>query len=301
MQQIMSDDEFLRRKFSISSDRELDNLHLIPSPENSHTSRNMNFSSQKPGTSDPPHRGFQRTYNDSVGSPRRTWTEESESQKNQRGSDDELTPVKKLRYRDTAEHMELGSEKPPRGLPREYSDLHLESNLRTPRYGTQTSYNDMIDSIHEQDPFSGDYRPSEKIKKSKSKKHKKEKEKLQQMDSSLSLSIKDPLSKSSRKQSKKGRKSEVNDSTGTYTVQGFTNKSFSDSGQVADSASVKSNGTYTLQEDCVDGLRQSKRGPVGFTRKRATRRSTLKMGASRINQVCINRRTLNTKLFCMYK
>ncbi|XP_061196286.1 transient receptor potential cation channel subfamily M member-like 2 [Saccostrea echinata] len=276
----MSDDEFLRRNISISSDRELDNLHLIPSLESSHTSRYMDFQNQKPGLSDPPHRGFHRSQDDSMGSTRRTWTEESEL-RNHGGSEEELTPVKKLRYKDSAELVEIGTEKTPSGQTREYSDLHLESNLRTPRYGTYTSYSEMIDSVHEQDPFHGDYKPSGKTKKSKSKKHKREKDKSQEED----LSVKDPLSKSSRKQSKKGRKSEVTGSTGTYTIQGLTNKSFTDSGPVADTSSVKSNGTYTLkQEDSVDGFRLSKKSSVGFSRKRKTRRSTVKLGASRINQ-----------------
>lgn len=283
----MSDDDFLRRKVSISSDRELDNLQLIPSLESSHTSKYMDFRSQKPGMSDPPHRSSHQTHDDPMGSPRRTWTEEDESQRNQKDSDEELTPVKKLRYKDTAELREVTSGKPPMGLDREYSDVYLESNLRTPRYGTQASYNDMIESLHEQDPFHGDYRPSGKTKKSKSKKHKKDKDKSQE-GSSSSFAVSDPLSRSSKRHSKKGKRSEVNDSTGTYTIQGVSNKSFSDAGPAVDSASVKSNGTYTLKDedkDCVDGMRLSKKGPVGFSKKRTTRRSTLKFGASRINQV----------------
>ncbi|XP_078316710.1 transient receptor potential cation channel subfamily M member-like 2 isoform X4 [Crassostrea virginica] len=278
----MSDDEFLRRKISISSDRELDNLHCIPSLESSHTSRYMdNFQSQKPGMSDPPH----RNYSDSFGSPRRTWTADEEVEKNQRGSEDELTPVKKLRHRDTTELEEIGSKKPPPGIAREYSDVYLESNLRTPRYGTQASYSEMLDSLHEHDPFHGDYRPSGKSKKSKSKKHKKDKGKS--LDDAGSSTISDPLSKSSRKSSKKGKNSEVTGSTGTYTIQGITNKSFNDSGPAADTASVKSNGTYTLNEEqqqSLEEMRKSKKGPVGFSKKRTTRRSTVKFGPSRINQ-----------------
>nr|XP_022319514.1 transient receptor potential cation channel subfamily M member 5-like [Crassostrea virginica] len=274
----MSDDEFLRRKISIS----LDNLHCIPSLESSHTSRYMdNFQSQKPGMSDPPH----RNYSDSFGSPRRTWTADEEVEKTQRGSEDELTPVKKLRHRDTTELEEIGSKKPPPGIAPEYSDVYLESNLRTPRYGTQASYSEMLDSLHEHDPFHGDYRPSGKSKKSKSKKHKKDKGKS--LDDAGSSTISDPLSKSSRKSSKKGKNSEVTGSTGTYTIQGITNKSFSDSGPAADTASVKSNGTYTLNEEqqqSFEEMRKSKKGPVGFSKKRTTRRSTVKFGPSRINQ-----------------
>lgn len=265
----MSDDDFLRRKVSISSDRELDNLQLIPSLESSHTSKYMDFRSQKPGMSDPPHRSSHQTYDDPMGSPRRTWTEEDESQRNQKDSDEELTPVKKLRYKDTAELREVTSGKPPMGLDREYSDVYLESNLRTPRYGTQASYSDMIETLHEQDPFHGDYRPSGKTKKSKSKKHKKDKDKSQE-GSSSSFAVSDPLSRSSKRHSKKGKRSEVNDSTGTYTIQGVSNKSFSDAGPAVDSASVKSNGTYTLKDedkDCVDGMRLSKKGPVGFSKR----------------------------------
>ena len=285
----MSDDEFLRRKISISSDGELDNLHCIPSLESSHTSRYMdNFQSQKPGMSDPPH----RNYSDSFGSPRRTWTADEEVEKNQRGSEDELTPVKKLRHRDTTELEEIGSKKPPPGIAREYSDMwYLESNLRTPRYGSIASYSEMFDSLHEHDPFRGDYRPGRSKKKSKSKKHKKDKGKC--LDDAGSSTISYPLSKSSRKSSKKGKKSEVTDSTGTYTIQGITNKSFSDSGPAADTASVKSNGTYTLNEEqqqSLEEMRKSKKGPVGFSKKRTTRRSTVKFGPSRINQVCFSYR-----------
>ena len=196
----MSDDEFLGRKIGISSDRELDNLHCIPSLESSHTSRYMdNFQSLKPGMSYPPH----RNYSDSFGSPHRTWTADEEVEKAQIRSEDELTPVKKLRHRDTTELEEIAG----------------------------------------------------------------------------SSTISYPLSKSSRKSSKKGGKSEVTDSTGTYTIQGITNKSFSDFGPAADTASVKSNGTYTLNEEqqqSLEEMRKSKKGPVGFSKKRTKRRSTVK-------------------------
>ena len=272
----MSDDEFLRRKISTSSDRELDNLHCIPSLGRSHTSRYMdiiNFQSPKLRMSDPPH----RNYSDSFGSPRRTWIADEEVEKNQIGSEDELTPVKTLRHRDTTELEETGSKKPPPGIAREYSDMwYLESNLS---------------NLHENDPFHGDNRSSgksKKSKKSKSKKHKKDKGKS--LDDAGSSTISYPLSKSSRKSSKKGKNSEVTDSTGTYTIQGITNKSFGDSGSAADTASVTSNETCTLNEEQQQSSEEMRKGPVGFSKKRTARRSTVKFGPSYIDLVCFSYR-----------
>lgn len=49
---------------------------------------------------------------------------------------------------------------------------------------------------------------------------------------------------------------------------------------------VKSNGIYILKDEdknCVDGMRLSKKGLVGFFKKRIIRRLILKFGVLRIN------------------
>lgn len=70
-----------------------------------------------------------------MGSFRRTWIEEDESQRNQKDFDEELILVKKLRYKDIVEFREVILGKFLMGLDREYSDVYLESNLRILRYG----------------------------------------------------------------------------------------------------------------------------------------------------------------------
>mgnify|MGYP003685491233 CR=1 FL=1 len=167
----------------------------------------------------------------------------------------------------------------------------------------------MNDILHEHDPFRGDNRPG-RYKKYKSKKLKKDKRKF--LDDAGSSTISYPLSKSSRKSSKKGKKSKVQfredpyfreqeitnklsnprlyfrdqeitnmreeNLTNCYFIE-LTNKSFRDSGSASDE-------TYTSIEE----QQKSKKGPVGFSKKRTTRRTTEKFGPSRIYQVCFSYR-----------
>lgn len=128
---------------------------------------------------------------------------------------------------------------------------------------------DLIELEREKEPFQGD----RKSKKAKSKKRKMDKEKSR--DGSGSFTVSDPLSRSSEGYSKKGKTSEVNDSTGTYTNQRITNKSLSNADPAVELALVKSNGTYTQNDDdkdCVGEKRQNRKEPMGLSKKITARR-----------------------------
>uniref|UniRef100_K1RG60 Transient receptor potential cation channel subfamily M member 3 n=1 Tax=Magallana gigas TaxID=29159 RepID=K1RG60_MAGGI len=83
------------------------------------------------------------------------------------------------------------------------------------------------------------------------------------------------VKRSSEGYSKKGKTSEVNDSTDTYTNQRITNKSLSNADPAVELALVKSNGTYTQNDDdkdCVGETRQNRKEPMGLSKKITARR-----------------------------
>ncbi|KAK3091596.1 hypothetical protein FSP39_021023 [Pinctada imbricata] len=289
----MSDDEtnFLKKKLSVESDCELDSLARIPSLNTSystlhspgHREEMSNFyRSQRPGGSEPPHRGYM--------------DEEAGSSRYER-SDQYETPVRKLRPRgEDTETYELRSRKddaqPPQAVRREYSDAYLESNLRTPRYNTHMSYDDMINNIATDDPFGGDYKPSGKTKKSK-KKHKRDQE------DSLSSTMHSRSSSQTRKSKKKKKEAESVDSTHTYTIRmdGHSNQSYAHH----ETESIKSNGTYTMgdrKEDLLDSGQPMKMKEVSPRRAVGVKSRRNKRGSSLMNKTSRNK--INKKSFTAF-
>ncbi|XP_052709281.1 transient receptor potential cation channel subfamily M member-like 2 isoform X1 [Crassostrea angulata] len=190
-----------------------------------------------------PGRSLNQPQHELIGSPRRREAreeeekkeEEEESHGNQKNADKEPTQVK-----------------------------------RKPKFQHKLQpIHDLIELEREKEPFQGDG----KTKKAKRKKRKMDKEKSR--DGSGSFTVSDPLSRSSEGYSKKGKTSEVNDSTGTYTNQRITNKSLSNADPAVELALVKSNGTYTQNDDdkdCVGETRQNRKEPMGLSKKITARR-----------------------------
>ncbi|KAK7491216.1 hypothetical protein BaRGS_00017487, partial [Batillaria attramentaria] len=133
---------------------------------------------------------------------------------------------------------------------------------RLPRYGSHTNYEDMLKNMSEQDPFQGDYMPSDKPRKSGSRDRKKKSRKLKERNTvpSLSLGATDDAGeprKRHRDSKSKRRKAETEsvNSTGTYTVEdGHVNPAY-DGGSVrvreerqkAGIPRNASNGTFTME------------------------------------------------------
>lgn len=221
----MNNDVLRNRELSIGSDRELDNLQLIRNLDTSHSDTEF-------------RKTMDETVNNSYSKGPRTghWASEFgtvsellETPGTSQGAED--TPVRKLKSKTVSIHP----------VEREYSDMYLESNLRTPRYNTHTSYEGMLENLDPQDPFEGDYKPSGKPKiNKKSKKDKSpDSSRIPVPEQDIDRPVKHRRSK---RKKKKGQDSF--ESTSTYTIDGNTNLSVKSTD--IDKASVKSNGTYTV-------------------------------------------------------
>lgn len=254
------------REFSIGSDRELDNLALIKNLDASQSELELKkekesvtmaeFIYDEHGGGKSPRRGHQ-------------WTSEFGSVAEQLDHTEHTdTPVKKLKPK----NVSIGP------VEREYSDAYLEGNLRTPRYNTHTSYEGMLENLDPADPFDGDYKPSGKPKLEKSRKSKKDKSPDARSKIPIAdKDVKDTHAKNRKSKKKRRKEQDSMESTGTYTLEGQTNKSYK--GTEMDMASVKSNGTYTVPE-----LRKSPRTTSrmsSFTRSRRSRHN--RIGVDRVN------------------
>ena len=300
----MSEDEdkFIKKKFSVESNCELDSLARIPSLNTSYSTLHSPLHSQRPteemswftrsqvpGGSEPPHRSH---HDDDPPEPVLPRTH---------GEDDSGTPVRRLKQRraNTVDEYEMNGDNrpPPAPARREYSDMYLESNLRTPRYNTQTSYADMLDNLAQDDPFGGEYKSSGKHKKAK-KKSKRGGDSLEGNDSLKSMG-------QSRKSKKKKKEADSMDSTQTYVIkyEGHTNASYSH----AETSSIKSNGTFTVggKDDQADGdlrkLQHKESAPSprpAVSRSRMSRKnkrgSTRNPDRAKINKVHIHQCNLET-------
>lgn len=131
-------------------------------------------------------------------------------------------------------------EDPPR-VERELSDAYIDSISRTPRYTRHNTYDDMLNQMDAEDPFTGDYRPSGKSPKlgrpSKPPRSKKN-QRAADMEDEKEFERSRPKKKSHKKKSKKDQSLE-------NTAESYTNKAYKGD---MDEDSVKSNGTYTLAQ-----------------------------------------------------
>lgn len=269
------DDLYRSSKISIASERTLDNLSALATPEQSPKNRaDMDRLDRhlgpdyRPGESRPPHhpgaqdhdsRDYRQDY-DEDRSPAHSYYREGQQvvhrvQVSPDGVDKntrtESSPVRRLKRKDEDERR-------PR-VERELSDAYIDEITRTPRYeyGRHNTYDDMISEMNPDDPFKGEYNPSGKIPKTPSPLPKPKRKKKNKAGDEETI----PLdSVSSRKKSKKKKREkglESAESTGTYTVEAHVNAAFEGTPTVLkpkteqteqDRASVKSNGTYTLGE-----------------------------------------------------
>ncbi|CAG2248701.1 TRPM2 [Mytilus edulis] len=239
----MNNDDAYSRNFSIGSDRELDNLSNIRNLDTSHS--DVEFRKNMDSSSYDKHREG-RTPREGRGPRTGHWASEfgtvaeTLESHGKDGADD--TPVRKLKQK----NVTIGP------VQREYSDAYLESNLRTPRYNTHTSYEGMLENLDPEDPFDGDYAPSGKPKYEM---RKSQKDKSPEGHTKIPVPAKDD--------------------------KGNTNQSFKLA--ETDKASVKSNGTFTVPEiGYGKSPRSTSRASAVFNRSRKSRKSKrTKMGIDR--------------------
>ncbi|CAC5368004.1 TRPM3 [Mytilus coruscus] len=259
----MNNDDAYSRNFSIGSDRELDNLSMIRNLDTSHS--DVEFRKTMDSSSYDKHKEG-RTSREGRGPRTGHWASEfgtvaeTLESHDKEGTDD--TPVRKLKQK----NVTVGP------VEREYSDAYLESNLRTPRYNTHTSYEGMLENLDPEDPFDGDYTPSGKPKYEKRKKSKKDKS--PEGHTKIPVPAKDDSQRTQKhrrsKRKKKGHGSL--ESTSTFTIEGNTNQSFKLA--ETDKASVKSNGTFTVPEKGYGkSPRSTSRVSAVFNRSRKSRYS----------------------------
>lgn len=194
----MNNDDVYSRNFSVGSDRELDNLSLLRNLDTSHSDLDIIrakenikmassiYDSDRDGRT--PRKGNWATEFGTV----------SEVLDSQDISNADDTPVRKLKSKTSFAPVE-----------REYSDLYLESNLRTPRYNTHTSYEGMLENLNPDDPFDGDYKPSGKPKREKHSHRQSKKDKHMESHSKIPVaeredsSVNTKVRKSKRKKEKR--------------------------------------------------------------------------------------------------
>ncbi|XP_033755589.1 transient receptor potential cation channel subfamily M member-like 2 isoform X2 [Pecten maximus] len=284
------DADYLRRRFSVESDRTLDSLAELHNLDTSHSTlyspahRRMfgnGYRGQKPGEMEPPHHH---------GNEMVEVTGPSNSRQGDRADEEgETTPVRRLRMRSdlTGGHEERSR---PGPVERELTDSYIESLSRTPRYNSQMDYNERVEHLAENDPFRGVYTPSGKQKKvqHKKKKHRHKKDMDETEDSQPKRT--EEMFTRKKKKSKKGSSSR--DSTGTFTIDGHSNPSFERSVDNSvdrhEAESVQSNGTYTLnREDSLASLKAFHPTVTrhdtsnSFTIKRASSKRKTKIGIDR--------------------
>ncbi|XP_069123673.1 transient receptor potential cation channel subfamily M member-like 2 isoform X2 [Argopecten irradians] len=275
------EDDYLRRRFSVESNRTLDNiadLHNLDTSQStihSPVHRRMfgnGYRGQRPGEIDPPHRHGNELVEVMGPSQHIDRTDET----------GETTPVRRLRQRSDLTGVQEASSRPG-PVERELTDSYIESLSRTPRYNSQMDYHEMVDRLAENDPFRGDYVPSGKQGKSHKKKkhrHKKEDTNMDEADGSPPRKSEGSFSKK-KKKSKKGSSSR--DSTGTFTIDGHSNPSFEKSVDSTvdrhEAASVQSNGTYTLMRE--DSLASLKAFHPTVTRNDTSHSFTIKRTSSK--------------------
>lgn len=147
------------------------------------------------------------------------------------------------------ERLKKKDDERPR-VERELSDAYIDSISRTPRYdlGRHNTYDDMLGEMDAEDPFKGEYKPSGKSPKlgdqrklaSQHKRHQDE-----DVDEELERS---------RSKKKARKKKKKKDEEASATAESYTNKAFKSE---VDRESVKSNGTYTLNEQQKTDVRSS--------------------------------------------
>lgn len=289
------EEEYLRRSFSVESDKTLDNLAELHSASQSTIfSPTFHGTMYKPGDAPPPHRHPHHPHHHHPSGDNElvevTGPSNFQPVDGTSGAG-ETTPVRRLKVKSDST---VGVEDALRPGPveRQLTDTYLETQSRTPRYNTYADYNEMVDNLMEGDPFRGEYTSSGKGRKVDHK-HKKKKTKHQKESGLPTDDIDGPLPKTSdgifsKKKKKSKRLSGSRDSTGTFTVEGHSNPSFERSIDRQEAESVQSNGTYTLKRE--DSLASLKTHPAvtrntttdSFTIKRISSKRKTKIGIDRV-------------------
>ncbi|XP_060552910.1 transient receptor potential cation channel subfamily M member 2-like isoform X4 [Ruditapes philippinarum] len=148
-----------------------------------------------------------------------------------------------------------------RPVERELSDAYIDSISRTPRYtlGRHNTYDEMLGSMNTDDPFQGSYQPSGKTPREKSKIPRPPKSDERKENFFDEENLEKHYKKKSKKRKKKKDNELTNDTQGSYS---YTNTAYQRSPvnlrpHESDHESVKSNGTYTLNNEKTKDIRSS--------------------------------------------
>lgn len=148
----------------------------------------------------------------------------------------------------------------PEPVRRELSDAYLDSLSRTPRYKRCNTYDEMLDKVAEGDPFHGEYKPSDKPKRTHH--HHKGKKKRENTSDNVDPSLSSDLPDDSPRKKHKKKKKKETSPTREITLTGKVNPVF----EVVDkdAVSVKSTGTYVLEKEDLDNVPSVSKFPSGI-------------------------------------
>ena len=162
-------------------------------------------------------------------------------------------------------HFRLKKKEDVRPVERELSDAYIESISRTPRYdfGRHNTYDDMLDAMKTDDPFQGSYQPSGKIPREKSKISKPSKIRNlsnERGENYFNEDISEKHFKKKSKKHKKRREAELKNNiqeSYCYANTAYQRSPVNLRPNESDPESVKSNGTYTLNNEKTKDIRSS--------------------------------------------